>query len=223
MAALGRWSAVDPLADRYAGYSPYSYVLGNPTSFIDPDGMQVADLTAGSMEEYGANAKALTAAPIIEVGTVGSSGTRLSAAPVAGMVSAAQPPDWPGMFRSFMVPMAKLMAHIGDVDPDSQVLSQLDRPNTTFSTTRPFTDVDAFDDLKRRRNPVTRAPRIETTPSAGLGQVRANRGGFRLRQAIRTGSSTIFRAVIGPLVLAAEGYHWYEFTREIVDAAGGGE
>jgi uncharacterized protein RhaS with RHS repeats len=38
MAALGRWGAVDPLADQYAGHSPYNYVLGNPNSFVDPDG-----------------------------------------------------------------------------------------------------------------------------------------------------------------------------------------
>jgi RHS repeat-associated protein len=42
MAALGRWGQVDPLADQYAGYSPYSYVLGNPNSFVDPDGRAVA-------------------------------------------------------------------------------------------------------------------------------------------------------------------------------------
>jgi hypothetical protein len=38
MAALGRWGAVDPHADRYPGASPYNYVLGNPTSLVDPDG-----------------------------------------------------------------------------------------------------------------------------------------------------------------------------------------
>jgi murein DD-endopeptidase MepM/ murein hydrolase activator NlpD len=48
MAALGRWGSVDPLADRYAGQSRYNYVLGNPNSFIDPDGMQVAELSLDS-------------------------------------------------------------------------------------------------------------------------------------------------------------------------------
>jgi hypothetical protein len=41
MAALGRWGQVDPLADQYAGHSPYNYVLGNPNSFVDPDGRAV--------------------------------------------------------------------------------------------------------------------------------------------------------------------------------------
>jgi RHS repeat-associated protein len=52
-ATLGRWNAVDPMADGYAKWSPYCYVLNNPLSFIDPDGQFVirADNSPHGREE----------------------------------------------------------------------------------------------------------------------------------------------------------------------------
>src|SRR5690606_16429315 len=38
MPALGRWTAVDPLADEFPSWSPYNYVMNNPLSLKDPDG-----------------------------------------------------------------------------------------------------------------------------------------------------------------------------------------
>ena len=42
-AALGRWWSVDPLGEKYLGWSGYNYGVNSPINFIDPDGMQVVD------------------------------------------------------------------------------------------------------------------------------------------------------------------------------------
>jgi RHS repeat-associated protein len=42
-AAIGRWNAVDPLADEYHNWSPYNYALNNPVLLIDPNGLGVKD------------------------------------------------------------------------------------------------------------------------------------------------------------------------------------
>ncbi len=38
---ISRWLSVDPLADKYPGWSPYNYALNNPLRYIDQHGDSV--------------------------------------------------------------------------------------------------------------------------------------------------------------------------------------
>ena len=51
-AALGRWGAVDPLAEKYTPWSGYNYVMNNPAGLVDPDGMRVTDPLYYTSSQY---------------------------------------------------------------------------------------------------------------------------------------------------------------------------
>ncbi|MFV0331900.1 MAG: RHS repeat-associated core domain-containing protein [Dysgonomonas sp.] len=40
-AAIGRFTTVDPLAEKYYSWSPYAYCMNNPLKYIDPTGMWI--------------------------------------------------------------------------------------------------------------------------------------------------------------------------------------
>ena len=49
--AVGRFTTVDPLAEKYYSISPYAYCANNPIKFIDPDGKQTIDPPIGGSPE----------------------------------------------------------------------------------------------------------------------------------------------------------------------------
>ena len=51
--ALGRWTTVDPLAEKYPSISPYNFVLNNPLRYIDPLGLSPDDIIFNSINEDG--------------------------------------------------------------------------------------------------------------------------------------------------------------------------
>ncbi|MCI5080183.1 MAG: M91 family zinc metallopeptidase [Saprospiraceae bacterium] len=62
--AIGRWGQIDPLADKFANWSAFSYTYNNPIRFVDPDGMAADDIilkgTTKQKQRLLSNLQALT-------------------------------------------------------------------------------------------------------------------------------------------------------------------
>ena len=37
---IGQWTSIDPLAEKYYGYSPYNFCMDNPAKYFDPNGKE---------------------------------------------------------------------------------------------------------------------------------------------------------------------------------------
>ncbi|NUQ24995.1 MAG: hypothetical protein HUU34_13670 [Saprospiraceae bacterium] len=56
------WVSVDPMAEKYAGWSPYNYTLQNPVRFVDPDGKAAKSISLlTNMIESGTTMKIMQA------------------------------------------------------------------------------------------------------------------------------------------------------------------
>jgi RHS repeat-associated protein len=69
---IGRWHCIDPLADKWNQYSPYSFALNNPISLIDPNGADVINADEERRKEHEQNVDKLSKKKTGIEGKVGS-------------------------------------------------------------------------------------------------------------------------------------------------------
>ena len=142
MPALGRWTAVDPLASEFPSWSPYNYVMNNPVGLTDPTGMApdttgsvlpsteevavaAASATAKTLESRPGNLATFSSISLRRISVVGSIGL------TAHEISQLPPGDHRGQLQSMTrlglgvatsVGTAKLLAPLAATGPPGAAL-----------------------------------------------------------------------------------------------------
>ena len=62
-AAIGQFTSMDPLCEKYYHISPYAYCAGNPVKYVDPDGEEPTLAEAAAIADHVYNAKMVGALP----------------------------------------------------------------------------------------------------------------------------------------------------------------
>lgn len=65
VAGVPMWTSVDPLAEKYYPFTPYSYCAGDPVNKFDPDGKQTSPVYNREGEFMGTDDKGLQGVPIV--------------------------------------------------------------------------------------------------------------------------------------------------------------
>jgi len=58
--SIGRWLQVDPLSEKYPGWSTYNYTMNNPLKFVDPNGREIKPQGLSSSKKWEAAKKEIS-------------------------------------------------------------------------------------------------------------------------------------------------------------------